>query len=120
MGIKIALGVVAVIGLFIIISFGQEVNRRWQYQQHVDRLEQSVHESEKSVIDLQNLNEYFQTPEYQERVAREKLNFRAPGEKVVLIPNGDVRGSAENTVPTPTPTSDSIPMLWWKAFFVPG
>lgn len=112
------LGIAGVIGLLILFSLAQEANRRWQVQREVARLEMQVRESEKSIVALQQLNEYFKTPDYKERLAREQLNFRAPGEKVVLIPEKDgvpvITTSPQKNQEQPL----SIPLKWWYLFFV--
>jgi cell division protein FtsB len=114
---KIILLVAGAITFLILISIAQEMNRRWQYQAEVDKLEESVKKMEKDVTALENLNHYFRTEDYQERLAREKLNYRAPGEKVVLIPSDSTVTSAA-TEPLPdTVETLSIPRRWWKIFF---
>lgn len=102
----------------LLFSFLQEINRRWHYQQEVHRLTAEVEQLEQETIVLARLNQYFTTAEYQERQAREKLNYRAPGEKVVLIPH-----NAKNTIATQPKTQQraaalSIPEQWWHVFFV--
>ena len=72
---------------------------------------------EKNIVELENLNTYFNTDAYQERLAREKLNYQLPGEKVVLIPEQDgvpvvaAKATHEQKVV-------SIPLKWWYLFFV--
>lgn len=114
---QVIVGITAFIALFILFSLAQEANRRWQVQREVARLQKEVAGMEKSLVALGQLNEYFRTSDYKERLAREQLNFRAPGEKVVLIPE-------EGSVPTdPAQKKEkekvrSIPLKWWYAFFV--
>ena len=114
---QIVLAITGVIALVILFSLAQEANRRWQIQREVSRLEQEVNTMEKSLVALEQLNEYFRTPDYKERLAREQLNFRAPGEKVVLIPEQDgvpvvaAKATHEQKVV-------SIPLKWWYLFFV--
>lgn len=113
----IILIVAGVIVLFIMVSLAQEMNRRWQYQAEVDRLEQEVRNSEKGLIELEHLNQYFKTSEYQERLAREKLNYRAPGEAVVLIPQNETNLALDTAKPEEAEKSVSIPQKWWFVFF---
>jgi cell division protein FtsB len=115
---KLILSAAGVIVLFIMISLAQEMNRRLSVQREVAQLETQVRALEKSVIEMESLNAYFQTEAFQERMAREKLNFRAPGEEVVLL-------SAENVVREAPPVAEakpaevSIPRRWWDVFFAP-
>lgn len=95
------------------------MNRRWQVQREVTRLEADVNKMERKVIELEQLNEYFSTPDYKERLAREQLNYRAPGEKVVLIP--ERIAGVQQTNPSSKEADDAqraTPLKWWYLFFV--
>lgn len=114
---KLIIGVGAGISLLILFSLGQEMNRRWQIQRQVQQLDSELKKAQHQVAGLANLNQYFRTDDYQERLAREKLNYQAPGEKVVLLPEqppADV--AAVSSEPEEVPPS--IAMRWWKLFFV--
>lgn len=114
---KIILTVSVVIVIFLLISLAQEMNRRLSIQREVRRLEQQVQEMKNSVVEAENLNQYFRTDEYQDRLAREKLNYRAPGEKVVLIPDPKV-APEEASNKEQSDKSLSIMERWWRVFFV--
>lgn len=117
---RVILSIAGVVLLFILVSLAQELNRRWQYQREVERLKHEVFQSEQQLTELANLNTYFKTEEYKERLAREKLNYRAPGEKVILIPQDTTQPTAaEATTGKPAPVI-SIPRRWWNAFFDPN
>lgn len=116
---RVVLVITSVIVLMILLSLAQEINRRWQIDRQVSTLEQEASKLKKNVIELENLNQYFRTPDYQERLAREKLNYRAPGEQVVLIP--ELADTSSENVPEniqvpkkPIP----LPLKWWNVFFV--
>ena len=113
---KLMIGSALVITAFIMVSLAQEMNRRLQVQREIVQLDQEVRKLEKNLIEMENLNQYFRTDAFQERMAREKLNYRAEGEKVVLIPEEySPIESESNAVP---PEEDlSISRRWWKAFF---
>lgn len=116
---KIVVSVAGVIIVLLLISLAQEMNRRLQVQREVQKLQQDVHGLERNVIGLENLNQYFRTDAYQERLAREKLNYQAPGEKVVLIPE-EQQTDRSPEMAEPTDDHISIPEGWWRAFFVPS
>ena len=73
---------------------------------------------ERRVIELEQLNEYFSTKDYKERLAREQLNYRAPGEKVVLIPERVLGTQQTNAAKKQDEQKRSIPLRWWYLFFV--
>jgi len=106
-----------VVVLFILFSLAQEMNRRIQIQREVARLDQEVRGLDKEIAEMENLNEYFRSNAFQERVAREKMNYRAPGEEVVLIPEvlGEQVAVEENIVDS---EPVSIPERWWRVFFI--
>lgn len=115
---RIIAGVAALAIIFILFSLAQEMNRRWQMQREVQRLDSQLKDMEHKVVELENLNQYFRTDDYQERLAREKLNYQAPGEKVVLIPEAQVPVSEPAISSEPPEAPPSIPMRWWRLFFV--
>lgn len=114
---NLILGVTAIVAVLILFSLAQEMNRRWQVQREISRLETEVNKMERRVVELNQLNEYFSTADYKERLAREQLNFRAPGEKVVLIPER-ATGEKEAAEKEPEEQLLSIPLRWWYLFFV--
>lgn len=109
----------AIVALLILFSLAQEMNRRWQVQREVAALEADVSKMERKVVELEQLNEYFSTKDYKERLAREQLNFRAPGEKVVLIPERVAGAQKTNPAVVRENNPLSIPLRWWHVFFVP-
>lgn len=116
---KIVLAVAGIVSLFILVSLAQEMNRRLQVQREIQKLQQDVQALERNVIGLENLNQYFRTDAYQERLAREKLNYQAPGEKVVLIPEEQVAVANQENTSQSAIASVSIPERWWRVFFGP-
>lgn len=115
---KLVVGVTLVVVLLILFSLVQEMNRRWQVQREVQKLEEEVRVAQRKVIELENLNQYFRTDDYQERLAREKLNYRAEGEEVVLIPEEQVEAEIQSTDISEDAPVLSVPMRWWHLFFV--
>ncbi len=114
---KIVVGVTVVIVLFLLISLAQEMNRRIAIQREVSQFEQETQAMQKKVVELENLNQYFRTDAYQDRLAREKLNYRGEGEKVVLVP--DIEAVTEEAKSLEVePEEYSIPEKWWRMFFV--
>ncbi len=115
--LKLILAVTGIVTLFVVFSLVQEMNRRWQIQREVRDLEHQAAKMQHTITQLENLNQYFRTDDYQERLAREKLNYQAPGEKVVLIPDEARTTPAE----APSEVEQPVPIIekWWRIFFVP-
>ncbi len=104
--------------VFILVSLAQEMNRRLQVQREVAKLQQEVHDLEKTIVEMENLNQYFDTDDFQERMAREKLNYRAAGETVVLIT--EEKGADEPREPESQIAEEEVSTAqrWWRVFFV--
>lgn len=116
--VKLIAGTFTIVSLLLLVSLAQEMNRRIQIQREVRALETRAQDLERSVIELANLNQYFRTDAYQERLAREKLNYRAPGEQVVLIPENAQPATQAEEVAKAAEKSSPLEE-WWKIFFVP-
>ena len=104
--------------VFILVSLAQEMNRRLQVQREVAKLQQEVHGLEKTIVEMENLNQYFDTDDFQERMAREKLNYRAAGETVVLITEEKLAGEPREPEGQIEEEEVSIAQRWWRVFFV--
>lgn len=83
-------------------------------------------EAEKIRKDNRELEEkidYFQTPEFQEKVAKEKLNFQKADEEVVVIKSSpSMKAEKENENIDPSvggAEGEKIPNYrkWWRYFF---
>jgi len=109
--------VAAIVVLFLLVSLASELNRRLQIQREVQRLEEDVDELNKDVVELANLNKYFRSADFQERLAREKLNYNAPGEEVILIPE-EAQPPEEQEQLTVADRQPTIPEKWWQVFFI--
>lgn len=115
---KIMISIAAVVVIFILISLAQEMNRRLQVQREVASLQQEVRDMEKAVIEMESLNQYFGTDDFQERMAREKLNFRAEGETVVLVTEDQQEEEPKIAGMRLEQGEMSTPQKWWHIFFV--
>lgn len=82
------LGAIAA-GAFLVlfgVSLVQELRRRYLLDRHIQALRAEIEARERNSAELRRLKEYFGTDAYVERVARDKLNYQAPGEHVVVVP----------------------------------
>ena len=113
--LKFVLAAAGIVGILIIFSLVQEMNRRLSVQLEIVRLESDANKLEKNLIQMENLNQYFKTNDFAELMAREKLNYRAEGEKVVLIP--EIEAVQDESAETDQVDERSIPKRWWDAFF---
>lgn len=115
---KLIISIAGIVAVFILVSLAQEMNRRLQVQREVAKLQQEVHDLEKTIVEMENLNQSFDTDDFQERMAREKLNYRAAGETVVLIT--EEKGADEPREPESQIEEEEVSTAqrWWRVFFV--
>lgn len=100
--------IVSAVGLLTIQLYLQKK----EVDSEVKRLSDKAASLQKDSQELSELIKYLNTPEYQEREAREKLNLKKPGEEVVVLPehtDGLVASASTNT--------ESNPKKWFNYFF---
>lgn len=106
-----------------IISFFsyKEAKRNSQIAQEIDNIRQEAEKIRKNNQDLRKKISYFETPQFQEGVAKEKLNLQKPDEQVVIVrPSAyyeDKKEIPENE--ENKEESREIPnyLKWWNQFF---
>lgn len=121
--ITIALmGVIVFLGVKIFDIFKIKYDRELEKQallKQVERIKQDT-------VSLEKIKEYISTSAYQEREAKQKLELKKPGEKVVIITPGSITANlsndelvsilrdpqAEKRIPAQT-----NPERWWAFFF---
>ena len=85
------IGIGSVIGALIAVYIGfyllQTVMRNYQLQREISLLQQQINNLEVEQQELKYRIQYYQTENYKEKEAREKLGLQAPGESVVILPN---------------------------------
>jgi predicted cobalt transporter CbtA len=69
---------------------------------------------EKEHQELLEKKEYYQSEEFVEQEARNRLNLGKPGETVVILPPNV--GETEEITSTPTPELPNW-QRWWRLFF---
>lgn len=95
----------------------EAIQRNFKLQQQVDALTQEI-----AVAELQNKsqglqNKYYQSPEYLELSARERLGKAAPGEHVIILPPNKVGTAPESDIQTnETPITQRSNFAQWMYF----
>ncbi len=85
-----------------------------QIDRQISSLETQAEKIKRDNEQLSGLIQYFNTPDYQEKQAREKLNLKKEGEYVVVLPNDQEVAAATQTI---TPPTQSNAKLWLNYFF---
>lgn len=111
------LAVALLIGLSLAWNTAEAIQRNFRYQQQADALSQyiAVQELENKSLALQN--KYYQSPEYMELSARERLGKAAPGESVINLPPNTVKPAPETELQTQeTPITARSNFAQWMFF----
>lgn len=103
-----------------VLSF-KEAKRDSQINDEIEKLRQEADKIRTNNKELKEKISYYQTPEFQERVAKEKLNLQKPDEQVVIVkpsPYYDEIEKASNDGPEQKP-EENMPNYkkWWSYFF---
>ena len=97
----------------------EAIQRNFKLQQQVDSLAQqiAVQELENKSHALQN--QYYQSPEYLELSARERLNKAGPDEKLIMLPPNSVQPTPDEELQSSEPpiTSRSNFAQWMYFLF---
>lgn len=100
----------------------KEAFRNKKIEQEIEGLKQQAAQMRTENNRLQEKIAYFDTPEFKEKVAKEKLNLQKPDEQVVVIKPSPKRDVAE-AQPVETAVAQEQEMQkpnyqkWWDYFF---
>jgi cell division protein FtsL len=108
------------LAVFISSSAVREAYRSRKIENEVNDLKQEAQHIQNENEDLKARISYFQTPEFQEKVAKEKLNLQKSDENVVVVKLG-----AEQQAPAVADNGgddgagQQMPnyLKWWNSFF---
>ncbi len=105
---------------FVLVAYSlfKETYKKRQIQEEVEQLQTQVVSLEQGNQKLKGLIEYFRTQNFSEKEAREKLNVKKEGEKVVILRSQD--NQKENSQEEDLEEEDLLipnPLKWWAYFF---
>lgn len=96
----------ALIAAYFLMTGAVNAIRAHQLRQQEDRLREDIQDLQSRYNRLQALEDYLNSDEYVESVAREELGLVKRGEEGIV---------AISSVPAPTPAPDEgEPSLWWE------
>lgn len=106
---------ITLIGLGLIINLSRDISRLWRAGEQVKLVEEKAQKLKEEQQKLVQKKAYYQSEEFIEEEARNKLNMAKPDETVVILPPNvsQILGRKEET---------SIPEIpnwqrWWNLFF---
>jgi cell division protein FtsB len=112
-----ALILAGVLAAAFAVNSVQVITRNWRLQREINRLGSEVAllrvENERLTYDIA----YYQTDQYLEQAVRQKLNLKAPGERVAVVAHsGETLLSAPNDEPEISPPKPKSNWRTWMDF----
>lgn len=114
MGNRLIKIIIVIVGIGLIISFSRNIYRLLKAGDQVRLTQERLEKLEKESQELSKKKEYFQSQEFIEEEARNKLNMSKPEETVVILPPNV--GETKETNLTSPPKLPNW-QRWFKLFF---
>jgi len=115
------LGFIIVVG--ISIPLAKNVSKQYRIGKEIKELEDEITYLENNNSELQQLVKYLESDQFALEQARSNLNYKQPGEEVVVIKNDDDREGenpaaiAAGGTKNASIEAKSNPGRWWNYFF---
>lgn len=109
--------------IFVFFSVYKEIGKKKAVQEEITKLQEEAEKINRENLNLQEKIAYFESRDYKEREAKDKLNLQNPGENLVVIKPNLAKGEAIPdklaTVSRQEETVDQTPNYkkWWDYFF---
>ncbi len=101
--------------VYVAIALGREAYRKYQIEKEVSSLEEQISLLGQDNLKLSELLGYFQKESFKEKEARAKLNFKKPGEKVIILTPSEEEPMTEEELQKEEEISNI--QKWWNYFF---
>lgn len=105
---------------FVAYRAGIENQRKRLIEKEIEGLKKEAEKIEKENRNLTEKIAYFETQDFREKEAKEKLNFQKEGESVAVIKPSPSQAIVENEKPPVVASSESEisnGQKWWRYFF---
>lgn len=105
---------------FLLYSTSKVVYRDHKIEKEIEQLKADAERIKNDNRILQDRIAYFETPEFQERTAKEKLNMQKPDEGVVVIKQsreGEQSNEIQENVLSQQENNRPTYLKWWDYFF---
>ena len=107
--------VVIIIGLALIVNLSRDIFRLWGSLKEVYLVEEKAQELEKERQLLLKKKDYFQSKEFIEEEARNKLNMARPNETIVILPENIKEALGQKQIQEQKEEPNW--KKWWGLFF---
>ena len=110
---RLATWLLAIVLGFVMFITGRILVEQYRVNQQISKLKTQAEKIKKDSEQLSSLIQYFNSPSYEEKQAREKLNLKKDGEYVIGLPSASDSADLTQTAQT----SDSNMKKWFNYFF---
>lgn len=103
----------------VLFATTKVVYRERKIEKEIEAMMQEANRIKNENKMLQDKIEYFQTPEFQEKMAKEKLNMQKTDENVAIIKPSPSFAEEEDLPQEPQQAEMELPnyIKWWNYFF---
>jgi cell division protein FtsL len=107
---------------FVLFYALKENYRNREIQNEIDSLKNEADRIKAENNNLAEKNQYFSTPEFQEKIAKEKLDLQKPDENVVIVkpsPSSAILSESNQNAISGQTDPQNVPNYkkWWDSFF---
>lgn len=106
--------------LILLVGTGRQALKHYTIQKEIESVQLAISEMNSKNSELGELLVYVQSPAYTEAQARLRFGYAKPGEKLAIIPEGQVLGTFrfdEEGNDQSAETDDEPLTRWWTHFF---
>lgn len=120
---RLVLIVEFIVAIYMLIALTTSEYESYKVEQYIERFEV---ENQELAIENENLKDeydYFTSPQYQEKIAKQNFGLINPGEKILVIPEKNKLNDAEQFESELISEKEqfymemSNPVKWWYFFF---
>lgn len=103
--------------ILLAVSLTKSIIRKVEINKQIADLEVEIASLEQENVELDNVMQYFNSSEYQEKEARTKLGLQQEGESVVIIPNDLPERTATTSTDEAMAAAEVPNSTKWKQYF---
>lgn len=111
--------------IWLVLVLAKTIYKKKQLNDEIESLKVEIEKTDKKGRDLSQMLEYFRTPNFLEKEAKEKLNLKKDGEIVVIVPEAAIgqelslkMNALEKSQPQNAEKKERSNLVkWWEYFF---
>ncbi len=112
-----------IVAIYMLIALTTSEYESFRVERYIEEFEQRNQEIAVENTELKDQYEYFTSPEYQEKIAKQNFGLVRPGEEVLIIPESSTVSDEEEYQNKLISERErfyrdlNVPLKWWYFFF---